>query len=171
MEADAAAALIASDDPPHLFVGNGSGLVDLQQIDPDRPPRRTRTRRPGIAAIFARVANWYKESNSKEGIIRADDFPPPALLLGFPARADWPGIPHLRCIVPYPVFGPAWELIATHGYHAASGIYCYLGGLEIPPVPENPASDDLAAAKDLILDDLLGDFPFVDESSRAPPSR
>lgn len=167
VEADALAALVAANDPPFVFVGNGGGLVDLLRPDPDRPPRARELDGPALRPVFARVADWYTESNTRDGVVRADDFPPPALLSSFPARADWPGIPHLRCVVPYPVFGPAWELIATDGYHPASGIYCHLGGLDLPPVPNHPTADDLAAAKDLILDELLGDFPFADEASRA----
>jgi hypothetical protein len=41
-----------------------------------------------------------------------------------------------------------------------------LGELDIPPVPQHPTDEDLKEAR-AILDDLLCDFPFVDEASRA----
>jgi hypothetical protein len=40
-------------------------------------------------------------------------------------------------------------------------------GLEVPPVAEQPSGDDVARARELILDELLADFPFVTDADRA----
>jgi hypothetical protein len=167
VEFEAASALMAANKPPFIFVGNGGVLVDLQRFDPDRPPRARDLDGPALRPVFAQVANWHKEVRTKHGKAIEEDFPPTALLTSFPARGNWPGIPQLRCVVPYPVFSPDWELIATEGYHSESGIYCHLGDLEIPAVPIQPTDSDMAVAKELILGDLLGDFPFADQASRA----
>ena len=40
-------------------------------------------------------------------------------------------------------------------------------GLTIPAVPEHPTPQQVAEARALLLDELLGDFPFADEAARA----
>ncbi|MDP3061630.1 MAG: ATPase, partial [Chloroflexota bacterium] len=35
------------------------------------------------------------------------------------------------------------------------------GGLSLPPVPQQPTASDIGHAREMLLDDLLGDFPFV----------
>ena len=168
VEADAAGALIAANDPPTVFVGNGCGLVDLCRGAPDSPLAARELKGESMRPIFGRVANWVREKVTPKGqVVLEDDFPPAPLLASFPARGDWPGIPFLRAVVTYPVFGPGWVLNATPGYHPASGLFCDLGGLTVPPVAARPTAADVDAARNLIVTELLGDFPFVDQASRA----
>lgn len=62
-----------------------------------------------------------------------------------------------------PVFGENFELIATHGYHAAHRIYFHdrhgLGGAPCPRLA-------LAEARSLLLESVC-DFPFADDAGRA----
>ncbi|HYH69593.1 MAG TPA: hypothetical protein VD866_33160 [Urbifossiella sp.] len=167
VEYEAACALVAANNPPVVFVGNGGALVDLRHADPTRPPRARPLDAAALRPIFARVADWCRVVHGDDGDRTVDDFPPTPLLTSFPARSSWPGLPHLRCVVPYPVFTPTWELVAEDGYHPGSGIYCHLGGRVFPAFPDVPTPADVAEAKDLILRHVLGDFPFVDDSSRA----
>jgi hypothetical protein len=37
----------------------------------------------------------------------------------------------------------------------------------LAPVPDDPTLQQIAAARSLLLDDLLGEFPFVSEAERA----
>lgn len=167
VEFDAAKALIAWNNPPQVFVGNGGGLVDLVRPDPGGPPRARELDGPSMRPVFGRVADWFKLVRDEEGDRLVPDFPPHALLSSFPARGTWPGVPFLRCIVTYPVFTPDWELLTETGYHAGSHLYCHLDGLEVPPIPDRPTPEELERAKFLILTDVLGDFKFVDDASRA----
>lgn len=167
VESDAAQALIASNNPPSVFVGNGGGLIDLQRFEPGCPPRARELDGPAMRSIFARVADWFRLERTRKDDVITNEFPPQALLTSFPARGDWPGLPRLLSIVPYPVFSSKWELIAKEGYHADSGIFCFMGDLALPPIPMKPTAYEALAAKELILTDLLGDFPFVDASSQA----
>jgi putative DNA primase/helicase len=157
VEADALAALVLANDPPRLFVGNGCGLVDLQRGNPELPLAARELDGPAMRTIFGRVADWMRE---EDGDLVAD-FPPSALLSSFPARGEWPNVPHLRSVVTYPVFGPGWVLNATPGYHPSSGLYLDLGDLVVPDVAERPDAEDVRDAVDLIVNELLGDFPFV----------
>ena len=164
VEADAARALIAANVPPRVFVGNGCGLIDLQRRDKESPLTARELDAASLRSVFARVATWYRV---KDDGSQVDDYPPQPLLTSFGAIGDWPGIPRLTSIVSYPVYGPGWVLNATQGYHPASGLYCDLGDLVVPPVADRPTTEDVAVARDLIVTDLFGDFPFVDQASRA----
>lgn len=82
------------------------------------------------------------------------------------AQEAWP-FPHLRAVMHSPVFAPGGALAAREGFNPDAAVYLDLGGFQVPEVPEAPGPEDLARARALILDELLGDFPFKDEASRA----
>ena len=44
-------------------------------------------------------------------------------------------------------------------------------GFVLPPIRERPTSDDIAAARQLICEELFGDFPFVGQPERAECGR
>lgn len=80
-------------------------------------------------------------------------------------RRDWPLDP-LRGIVASPVVRPDGSLLQAPGYDKPTGLYLH------PRVPlrrlQPQVSDEsLARAKDIILNLLLADFPFVGDSDRA----
>jgi hypothetical protein len=83
-----------------------------------------------------------------------------------PTRAPPPVFPELRGVVHHPIVRPDGSIRAREGYDPQTGFWCSLGELDIPPVPQHPTDEDLKQAR-AILDDLLCDFPFVDEASRA----
>ncbi len=80
--------------------------------------------------------------------------------------SHWP-FPELRGIVYAPHFSAAGELVANPGYSPQSRLYLDLGGFTPRPVPTHPTATEVEAAQNLILNDLLPDFPFIDEASRA----
>lgn len=82
------------------------------------------------------------------------------------ARPAWP-FPALHRILRTPCFGPTGELIARPGYYRVLGALYPEDGVRVPPVPEYPSQEERAAALRLINDELLADFPFADDASRA----
>jgi hypothetical protein len=85
-----------------------------------------------------------------------------ATILG---RKDWP-LPHLRGIVTSPVVRPDGSLITRPGYDKATGLYMH------PRVPlrrlrPELTQDSIDRAKDLVLDTMLADFPWMAASDRA----
>jgi len=76
--------------------------------------------------------------------------------------------PRLRAVVEAPFFTEAGHLVLTRGYHPDAGVYVRPPeGLSIPAIPEMPSRADCHWARTLLLDEWLGDFPFVDAASRA----
>lgn len=84
-----------------------------------------------------------------------------ATILG---RRDWPLQP-LRGIVTAPVVRPDATILATPGYDQATGLYMH------PRVPLRRLGDLTAEAvqraKQIVLGQMLADFPFVDDSDLA----
>ena len=77
-----------------------------------------------------------------------------------------PPLPRLRRLVHVPVFDKAGQLCASPGYHPESSLFVAQQGLLVPRVKHTPSSEDLSRAKDLLLDELLSDFPFADPADR-----
>lgn len=79
-------------------------------------------------------------------------------------------VPRVDRIVDVPVFGPDGELTLEPGYHSDARIF-YKGD-PIPGIDEGwddaeVRFADVEWARHLLLDEMLGDFPFADEASRA----
>ncbi|MFF5186433.1 bifunctional DNA primase/polymerase [Streptomyces sp. NPDC000345] len=80
-------------------------------------------------------------------------------------RKDWP-LPHLRGVVTSPVIRPDGTLLEAPGYDRATGLY-----LE-PRVPlrrlqPQVTRESLDRAKEIVLGQVLADFPWVAASDRA----
>src|SRR5262249_21219712 len=84
------------------------------------------------------------------------------------ALPQWDGIPTLEAIVECPTYGRAGHLVATPGYHPEARLWYHPApGLSVPEVPEAPSREEVERAKALLLTELLHDFPFADDASRA----
>jgi hypothetical protein len=81
---------------------------------------------------------------------------------------EYGGAPRVDRVVDTPVLARDGSLITTPGYHADSKLF-YRPAAELESV--RPADvelvEDVAGARDLLLNDLLGDFGWADEASKA----
>lgn len=68
-----------------------------------------------------------------------------------------------------PTFDANGDLLDKDGHHGA--IFVDLGALTLPPIPDAPTNADVARARALIEDDLLGDFPFRDKGDKGEATR
>jgi hypothetical protein len=58
--------------------------------------------------------------------------------------------------------------VTSPGYHAKSFLWLHLDpSFKMAAVPTSPTAEEVSAARALIVDDLLFDFPFVGQSDRA----
>lgn len=109
-----------------------------------------------------RCARWVSTSQDRG---RVPVSPPGKVVKDILAYPEWPMLPTLRMIVTAPVVTPNGTLITEPGMDRESGIYLHApSGLSIPDTA--PTASNVAAAKDLLLGQLLYDFPFADETSR-----
>lgn len=161
--ADALAALAAANDPPTLF-RHGDHLARLRRPG-GRPPRLEPLTEPAARGELARAAAWVATRGDAPPL---NVSPPPEVVRDLLALPDWPDLPRLEGVVECPVFDAAGTLVAAPGFHPASSLwYAPAEGLVVPAVPGEPTDAEVAAARELILTEWLGDFPFADRASRA----
>lgn len=79
---------------------------------------------------------------------------------------EWPKLRPLYGVVSAPFFRPDGQLVQKSGYDDATGLILD-PVLDLEPVPEHPTKEELRAARDFVLNDLLGNFPWVDRASKA----
>lgn len=154
-------ALKAANEPAWLFRCNGT-LTLIDRDDVNRPILRAVTE-DRLRGILARQIVWFKvvaDPKDKAKRIRVPALPPVWVVKELLALPD-DGIPALAGITGVPVFAPDGTLHNEPGYHPASGLFYHPEpGFTVPPVPAQPTSEDRAEARGLIVDELLGDFPF-----------
>jgi len=154
--------LFAANASPWLYrCGGGPAWVERDSDGRPAPRPMTEDR---VRHALARLADWRRLSKNGDLVPTA----PPALLLKNLLATPDPALPVLAGIVTAPVFGSDGTLITEPGYHAAARLlYEPAPGFQLAAIPERPTSSDIAAARSLLLDDLLGDFPFVGDAERA----
>lgn len=159
-------AIIATNDPPALFRRAGelarlepteSGALIVKTID-------TRV----MTGILARAARWVRVSYDRKGnATEKETLPPPAVVDDCMVNID-PRIPPITRVVHAPTFAADATLLTTPGYQRAARIYYDpKAGAVAPAVPESPTEADLQQARDLILGELLAEFPFVSDADQA----
>ncbi|MFC1902671.1 hypothetical protein ACFLX4_01195 [Chloroflexota bacterium] len=159
---DSWAILTAQNDPPVLFQ-RGLIMVEMVQDDNGQPLVRV-LNRPRLRGILDRVAN-YVRLNKKYIPTPAD--PPSDVVLDMLAEAQLP-LPVLRGMAAAPIFAPSGKLISSPGYDPITGYYLnFPDGLEIPHVSDCPNETEIKTARELILNDLLVDFTFLEDADQA----
>jgi len=166
--ADAWAAVHAKNDPsvssgdrrPFLFLRSG-GLVRLScgehdlQIEP--------MEESSVFGMLARTADWMRVTD--EACIDTSPVKDVARdMLVYPDER----LPPLESVATTPLFGASGDLVTETGYHRAERLwFAPEDDLQDLDVPESPTQQDIEEARSLLTDELLVDFPFVDESDRA----
>jgi Bifunctional DNA primase/polymerase, N-terminal len=146
--------------PPALFQ-RGDRLVRVR-VDEDERPKLEVISNAALRGRLSREVVWLGP-----GMFGPQIIPPPEITVkDIQARSEWPGIPPLRGIVESPTFTKDGVISVTPGYQPVSRVWFHAGSVVVPEVPEVPSDADVARAKALLVDDLLPDFPFVDETSR-----
>jgi putative DNA primase/helicase len=156
------ALLVKCNEPPWLF--RMGAMLTWVARDDDARAMAVHLTEDRLKLALAHLIDWRKRNRAGD-LVPAH--PPTPLVKALLATPN-PDLPVLAGIVAAPVFGRAGELVTEPGYHPATRLlHEPPAGFELPPVPERPGAADVAAARSLLLDDLLGDFPFTCEAERA----
>ena len=156
-------AIVIANDPPKLFLHGGEPLR-LENGQPVLKPLTENRLRHEVA----RAAEWIRpKGNKKEERSEKPAYPPMDVVRDMLASPEIP-LPILTAITCAPIFTPAGDLIDTPGFNRETGIYyAPTKGFRVPLVAAPPTLADVEEAKDLLLVELLGDFPFIGEAERA----
>ena len=112
---------------------------------------------PALSGYLDRIADFIRFTT--EGGERAAR-PPPDVVEDLLSLPEAP-LPNLRALAATPVLVEDGRILADLGFDEKSGVYRYhnnLGPVEALPLPQST---------DLLLNEVLGDFPFADDGSRA----
>ncbi len=151
----------ANNRNPYMFLRGGpvrierddGGYVATRDLTPDR-----------LRYELARIARWYKLDRDGE----SEDAKPPMDVVRNVLAAPSLPLPVLTSVVRTPTFAPDGTLETQTGYREKSrSYYDPENAVDMPRVPEKPSPKEIDKAKNLILDELLGDFPFASASDKA----
>jgi len=158
-------ALKAANAPPRYFRQTGllvrlhrddTGGLTVQGLDDTK-----------LRHEMARVAHWWEWKKRDGGFAQVDAKPPLDVMRDMLATPE-PPVPVLTRIVQAPIFAADGTLLVTPGYHPSARVYYDPPiGLTLPEIPEHPTAPQRDQARRLIVDEMLGDFPFIGLAERA----
>lgn len=150
-------AIRKANTPPRLFRRGGLILRTERDDDGEMVLRDVREKR--MKHHLARAANWIK---GKHGAKPLD-----AVVQDVLATPDIQ-LPILNRISSAPVFASDGEMTTRAGYCPKTRtIHSPPSGFVLPEVARAPSPDKVETARKLLMEDFLGDFPFVSEAERA----
>ena len=160
--AEAIDALVrANGDSPTLF-RYGDALA-RPRVDENGTQLEPLTR-DSLRGRLDRVADWQKLT--RDGYKPAR--PPMDVVRDITSLPSHDRIPQVTRVVEAPVFAPDGSLLTQRGYSAAGRVFhAPAPGMQIPNVSAHPTKQEVDRARRVIVDELLGDFPFVGEAERA----
>lgn len=152
--------LMAANDPPAMFIRSG-GLARVGRNEDGLPILEPLTE----SALRGRLARCVEFVRATERAT-VPVAPPLDVVRDIASLGQWP-FPPVQGIIETPTIDPNGRVIDQPGYDAATRL-CYMPAPEfaMPPVPDAPSSDRVTAARAL-LEEIICDFPFVDDAARA----
>ncbi|MCZ6689947.1 MAG: hypothetical protein O7H41_10120 [Planctomycetota bacterium] len=157
---DARKALMRWNNPPSLFL-HGDRVAETR-AGADGQVAIHSVSVPGLRSILGEAVSWYR----MKGEVQKPAKPPKDVAESIRDR-PLDTFPYLLRLVTAPVFAKSGRLVTESGYDPETRIFLDLAGLKLPAVPEKPDKDEIAAALELLLDELLEGFPFVADADKA----
>ena len=149
-------ALVAANEPPRIF--HYGGMVSRLESDERGSPilrELIEDRARYELARSARYVKWDSKGNVRDAL------PPWHVVKDVLVTPELP-LPVLSRITEVPTFATDGTLNQSPGYNAASKtFYAPAAGFVLPPITREPSAKIIENAKTFIIQDLLGDFPFI----------
>ena len=157
---DALRALGAGNTPEHLFL-RGSVLTRVSWDEAGRGWVEP-LGEAGLRGELARAAEWRRET--QHGV--RDVAPPLDVVRDVHSLGAWP-YPPLEGLAEAPFPRPDGSIVDQAGYDPATRLYyAPAPSFRLPPIPDQPSVEEVQGAVTM-LGEVIADFPFVDEASRA----
>lgn len=164
LTAQALAAVKLANDPPAVFIRAG-GLVRVLRDENGVPGIETFDR-VKMRCRLAEAANFFTLRKGEDGYEPVGVNPPLSLAENVLAQTTW-DLPPLAGIARAPILREDGSICVKPGYDPVSRlVYCPDPGLVLTPIPEYPSTDEVLACVDILLN-VISDFPFADQASRA----
>jgi hypothetical protein len=160
----AQSAITRANDPPGVFVR--AGQLTRVVRDENGQPAIEPFDRVRMRCRLSEVANFFTLRKVEGGYEEVGTNPPLSLAENVLALGRWE-YPPLAGIARSPILRPDGSICTTPGYDAQTRLfYCPDPDLVLPEIPDQPDVHEVQASVDMLMD-LIGDFPFADQPSRA----
>lgn len=145
---------------------SGTAEVTAGNEDVPLPVRLSELRPALLAALLAEQVEAYRLRRVKdtEEFFEEETMPAKAVLEAVLARKTWPGLAPMHKVISTPVLRPDGSLLQTPGYDPATGYYL-AGRIDYGHIPEDPSPEQVAEAREFLLDRFLRDFPWRDRGA------
>ena len=165
MTDEALAALVKTNDPPTFFV-RAKMPTRIRIDERTGKPFFEILHRNAMRGVLARCANWMSGNTNKEGKYKKTPVTVPySVVDDLLALPSWPGLPPIDSVTETPVFIKSGKLISGRGYNR-DGLLWMHTDIDWPSIPDVPTAESVASSVSL-LGELLCDFPFKDQASKA----
>jgi len=167
IRSDALGALYAANRPSRLFhrAGGVARISFIQQEHDGAVPRVQQLEADALRGELTNVADWFTLKHGKQSDFLSPDLPPLAIARDILAQSAL-DLPPLHGVVTCPTFAADGSLVFENGYHPASGLWHHRTLTDLAAISAAPDASAVAEARTKLLD-ILADFPFVDDASRA----
>jgi hypothetical protein len=152
-------------DPPAIFQRGGT-LCRIKTVDADQYKIEDYSDY-AIRNEMSRAAQYQriKEKDGEKKVVKCH--PPVDLAKSFLAMGTWK-VPLIRGMINAPVVREDGSILCAIGYDEATRLYyAQCENLQIPEIPDYPTKEDAKKAAKFVLDEVLHDFPFLDDASKA----
>ena len=112
---------------------------------------------------FSRLVNWMQETKNEWGT----HVDPSQNVIGDALSTHKPPLPELTQVVSIPIVTSEGRLITAPGYDAESGVFYAAESACLPQINSAATKQDALDALKWIEEEVLVDFPFADEASKA----
>ena len=155
----------------HVERVSGAAAGTSGEEDSPLPVAASEIGPPGLAALLAVHTNTYriKTRKGEDGNLvtyNEEVTPPTSILAAALAPKEWSRLRPLFGIVGAPVLRPDGTLLQSPGYDEATGLYL-ASKVPLDPVPAAPTAAQVRAARDFLLGQFLGDFPWIGPADKA----
>ncbi len=125
--------------------------------------------------VISRAATFHKYKLKKEKHDEEEKTtwqeipcePPLPLVRGIMALDKW-DIPYINGLISAPVIRADGSLLLEPGYDMETGLFYRPDpDLTLPSIPDNLTKEDAKTAAKFLMDEILYDFPFIDDASKA----
>lgn len=162
---EALKALIQWNEPPQLFCDRAGQIVRVERIAEETLVSLVTS--DGLRGYLSEAARWVKIKKVRGDWEQVSVFPETAVATDISQRHS-AKLPVLEEFSRAPVFDRDLRLIRKPGYDRHARLFADIADLNLPrTLSQVPSPSELEEAKRWLLDEMLGDFPFVDAASRA----
>jgi hypothetical protein len=160
-------ALIRQNTPRPILFARGGAPVHIV-TDEDGRKTISFVAPADLSRYLTSAADFFTVAHTRQGDFFTPAHPPTRAISVLPADLMEESIlPPIISVAEAPILRADGTVVTEHGYDEPTRtFYAPSPGLIVPPIPPNPTCDEVRAAV-AVIDDVIGEFPWRNQSSKA----